>query len=334
MLAIRKLIYEQIYQRKQLTMQLHQIKPTHKKKRGRRVGRGGKRGTYSGRGVKGQKSRSGRRFKPAVRYLIKRYPKLRGYRFSVSGLKFQTVNLDSLDKSFEPGQTVNPQTLLEKKIVRKINGRVPDVKILGGGKIKDFFNRKPLEFSEEQLIQLMRDRSEEQRKIFMDRIAAAKDLLAKNPNDTDALEIIGFLHDTLGDKETAQKYYKEVLRLNPESVPALNNLANIYRDREDFSGAEKLYLKITEVEASNIEAWRDLHDLYRYLYKSKEDQADDILLSGLEKNPDDPQILAMLATYYQDTGDKEKAIEYYERLVKAMPENEAAKNELKKLRGY
>ena len=116
-------------------MQLHQIKPTHKKKRGRRVGRGGKRGTYSGRGVKGQKSRSGRRFKPAVRYLIKRYPKLRGYRFSVSGLKFQTVNLDSLDKSFEPGQTVNPQTLLEKKIVRKINGRVPDVKILGGGKI-------------------------------------------------------------------------------------------------------------------------------------------------------------------------------------------------------
>ena len=208
------------------------------------------------------------------------------------------------------------------------------VAILGGGKIKDFFNRKPLEFSEEQLIQLMRDRSEEQRKIFMDRIAAAKDLLAKNPNDTDALEIIGFLHDTLGDKETAQKYYKEVLRLNPESVPALNNLANIYRDREDFSGAEKLYLKITAVEVSNIEAWRDLHDLYRYLYKSKEDQADDILLSGLEKNPDDPQILAMLATYYQDTDNKEKAIEYYERLVKVMPENEAAKNELKKLRGY
>ena len=120
-------------------MQLHQIKPTHKKKRGRRVGRGGKRGTYSGRGVKGQKSRSGRRFKPAVRYLIKRYPKLRGYRFKsqISNIKSQNavLNLDILEKNFEPGQTVNPQTLLEKKIVRKINGRVPDVKILGGGKI-------------------------------------------------------------------------------------------------------------------------------------------------------------------------------------------------------
>ena len=208
------------------------------------------------------------------------------------------------------------------------------IAILGGGKIKDFFNRKPLGFSEESFIQLMQDRPEEQRKAFMDRIAVAKDLLAKNPNDTDAFEIIGFLHDTLGDKETAQKYYKEILKLKPESVVPLNNLANIYKDRGDFSEAEKLYLKITEVDASNIEAWRDLHDLYRYLYKSKEDQADDILLSGLGKNPDDPQILAMLATYYQDTGNKEEAIKYYERLVEVMPANEAAKKELQKLRGY
>lgn len=208
------------------------------------------------------------------------------------------------------------------------------IAILGGGKIKDFFRRQSLEFNEEYLIQLMQDRPEGQIKVFMDRIAAAKELLAANPNDTDAFEIIGFLHDTLNDKETAQKYYKEVLRLKPESVPALNNLANIYRDREDFSEAEKLYLKITEVEVSNIEAWRDLHDLYRYLYKSKEDQADDILLSGLAKNPDDPQILAMLATYYQDTGNKDEAIKYYEQLVKVMPENDAAKKELQKLRGY
>lgn len=208
------------------------------------------------------------------------------------------------------------------------------IAILGGGKIKDFFNRKPLGFNEENLTRLMQDRPEEQRKIFMDKIVAAKELLAKNPNDPDAFEIIGFIHDTLGDKETAQKYYKEALRFNPESVPALNNLANIYRDLGDFGGAEKLYLKITEVEASNIEAWRDLHDLYRYLYKSKEDQADDILLSGLGKNPDDPQILAMLATYYQDTGNKEEAIKYYELLVKAMPTNEAAKQELRKVRGY
>ena len=36
-------------------MQLHQLKPIHKNRKSKRVGRGGKRGTYSSRGMKGQK---------------------------------------------------------------------------------------------------------------------------------------------------------------------------------------------------------------------------------------------------------------------------------------
>ena len=62
-------------------MQLYEIKPIHRLKKPKRVGRGGKRGTYSGHGIKGQRSRAGRRFKPIIRELIKKYPKLRGYKF-------------------------------------------------------------------------------------------------------------------------------------------------------------------------------------------------------------------------------------------------------------
>lgn len=62
-------------------MQLHELRPLHRGKKRKRVGRGGKRGTYSGRGQKGQKSRAGRRLKPVIREIIKRYPKLRGYKF-------------------------------------------------------------------------------------------------------------------------------------------------------------------------------------------------------------------------------------------------------------
>ncbi len=72
-------------------MQIHQIRPIHKKKDRKRVGRGGKRGTYSGRGMKGQKSRAGAKFEPIIRSLIKRYPKLRGYRFK-SKVKIQKYN--------------------------------------------------------------------------------------------------------------------------------------------------------------------------------------------------------------------------------------------------
>lgn len=59
---------------------LHTIKPTVRIKSRKRIGRGGKRGTYSGRGMKGQKSRAGRKIRPAVRDLIQRTPKLRGAR--------------------------------------------------------------------------------------------------------------------------------------------------------------------------------------------------------------------------------------------------------------
>lgn len=62
-------------------MQLHQIKPSHKSKSEKRIGRGGKRGTYSGRGIKGQKARAGAKKRPALRDFVKKIPKKRGYRF-------------------------------------------------------------------------------------------------------------------------------------------------------------------------------------------------------------------------------------------------------------
>jgi large subunit ribosomal protein L15 len=61
-------------------MQLHEIKGLKNKEK-KRVGRGGKRGTYCGRGIKGQKARAGAKIRPALRDFIKKIPKLRGYRF-------------------------------------------------------------------------------------------------------------------------------------------------------------------------------------------------------------------------------------------------------------
>ncbi|PIP25107.1 MAG: 50S ribosomal protein L15 [Candidatus Nealsonbacteria bacterium CG23_combo_of_CG06-09_8_20_14_all_36_12] len=116
-------------------MQLHELKPIHKLKRKKRIGRGGKRGTYSGRGIKGQKARAGRRLKPVIRDLIKRYPKLRGYKFK-SKVKSQKsklaiLNTETLEKKFKTGEKVSPKILIEKRLIRRIKGRIPKVKILG-----------------------------------------------------------------------------------------------------------------------------------------------------------------------------------------------------------
>lgn len=120
-------------------MQLHQIKPIHRPKKRKYIGRGGKRGVYSGRGIKGQRARAGRKLKPLIREMIKKYPKLRGYRQKLktqsAKLKTAILNLDILGRKFREGEKITPQSLLEKKIIRKIRGRIPQVKILGGGKL-------------------------------------------------------------------------------------------------------------------------------------------------------------------------------------------------------
>lgn len=117
-------------------MQLHQLKPVHKNKKKKRIGRGGKRGFTSGRGTKGQKSRSGAKIRPAVYDFIKKIPKLRGYSFKGIKKKPEILNLYDLSKAFREGEKITPKILVEKGLVKKVKGKIPKVKILGNGNIK------------------------------------------------------------------------------------------------------------------------------------------------------------------------------------------------------
>jgi len=116
-------------------MQSHQLKRQNKQKSHRRRGRGGKRGTFSGRGVKGQKSRAGRKLRPAWRDLVKQIPKRRGYRFKPVAKKPVVLNFGVLNNFYKEGEIVSPSSLIAKGVIGKIKGREPEVKILGGGEI-------------------------------------------------------------------------------------------------------------------------------------------------------------------------------------------------------
>lgn len=119
-----------------IIMQLHELKTIHKGRKSQRIGRGGKRGTFCGRGVKGQTSRAGAKMMPMIREMIKRYPKLRGYRYSGIPKNIIVVNVGILENKFKAGDIVTPEALHKLGIIRNINGKVPGVKILGVGDIK------------------------------------------------------------------------------------------------------------------------------------------------------------------------------------------------------
>lgn len=117
-------------------MQINEVKPKHKPKGKKRIGRGGKKGNYSGKGMKGQSSRAGRKLVPIIRGIIKRYPKLRGYRAKDTSFKTVILNLDILEKNFKNSDNVNPSILIERHLIRRIKGKTPMVKILGKGELK------------------------------------------------------------------------------------------------------------------------------------------------------------------------------------------------------
>lgn len=139
-------------------MQLHQLKPTTKHKSRKRVGRGGKRGTFSGRGSKGQKSRAGARIRPGFRGgdnpIWKLFPKQRGAtkkvdikhaRFGVAKKESEVVNLGILNSFFQDGDSVSPKILAQKGIISDKKR----VKILSDGELDKKLNFSGVAFSKQ-----------------------------------------------------------------------------------------------------------------------------------------------------------------------------------------
>jgi large subunit ribosomal protein L15 len=124
-------------------LSLSSLKPAQKRQSPKRIGRGlgsGK-GRYSGRGLKGQKSRAGSHkvragFEGGQMPAYMRLPKERGST-SKDAMPIgpfrtftQAVNLRDLETRFESGDVITPETLKERGLIRKT--RI-DVKILGQG---------------------------------------------------------------------------------------------------------------------------------------------------------------------------------------------------------
>src|SRR5436309_11784144 len=111
-------------------LNLSSLKPAQSAKARKRIGRGlgsGK-GRYSGRGVKGQKSRSGSHkmragFEGGQMPIYMRIGKLRGSTskdaMPIGPFRTETapINLRDLDR-FESGDVVTPETLVEKRLLK------------------------------------------------------------------------------------------------------------------------------------------------------------------------------------------------------------------------
>lgn len=111
---------------------IKQAKGSSKKKK--RVGRGNAsgHGTYSTRGLKGQKSRSGvsNLKRLGMKKQLLKIPKVRGFKSQQP--KNQVVSVKSINSNFKDNEIVNSTSLFEKKL---ISSSTSPVKILGKEKL-------------------------------------------------------------------------------------------------------------------------------------------------------------------------------------------------------
>ena len=112
--------------------------PKGARRRRKRVGRGDAAGggSYAGRGLKGQKSRSGWRLRPGFEGgqlpLIKGLPMKRGFNNRYKTY-YALVNLDTLQERFEANSRVTPEMLRGLGIIRRVNR---PIKVVGDGELE------------------------------------------------------------------------------------------------------------------------------------------------------------------------------------------------------
>lgn len=118
-------------------MFLHELSPNpgakHRRKRvGRGIGSG--HGKTAGRGTKGQKARDQvpLTFEGGQTPLHRRLPRQKGFK-NPTRKEYTIINLTQLEERFEAGEVVNPEVLLERRIIKKLEK--DGLKVLGEGEL-------------------------------------------------------------------------------------------------------------------------------------------------------------------------------------------------------
>lgn len=129
-------------------MQINSLKLKYTRKKRKTVGRGGKKGTYSGRGNKGQKARSGAHINPLFEggrsTLVDRMKKARGFKSRQP--KMFIIDLMRLEGKMDKGE-IKKKTLIKAGIAGKMK-EVAGIKIVGKGKVaKKFTIAKEIKLS-------------------------------------------------------------------------------------------------------------------------------------------------------------------------------------------
>ena len=177
------------------------------------------------------------------------------------------------------------------------------------------------------------DLTEEQKIAALERFQSAKKIVVDSNFDTlQGINDVAQIKRFLGDFEGARVAWEYANIIRPQNSLSFSNVAALYHfDLKEYDKAEENYLISIANDPDDLPTARNLFELYFYALKDNE-KAEGVLLKSIEDNPEEADLYSLTARFYDDTGNTQKAIEYYEKHLAINPDNEAVKMEVDRLR--
>ena len=154
-------------------------------------------------------------------------------------------------------------------------------------------------------------------------LAFLKDVLAKNPKDSNALYLIGMSYARKQMYPEAIEALTQVTQLAPRFPPAYFELGVCYQQQNDLEKALEYYQKNLDLDPTNVEG---VYNSGLILFGlNRVDEALARFEMALSLKPDDPAFLEMAGRCYIHRADFEKAVECLEKARAGYTDQEKVK---------
>jgi tetratricopeptide (TPR) repeat protein len=182
---------------------------------------------------------------------------------------------------------------------------IPPVTLVSETQLQETLRLKEMEGVLKEAQEKIRQRD------YDEAIAMLKDVLAKDPNEPNALYLIGMSYSKKQMYTEAIEALIQVLQLVPNFPPAQFELAICYQNRGDKDTALEHYQKTIELDPNNPDA---AYNAGLILFgKDRVDEARALFEKAVSLKPDDPAYLEMAGRCEIHQGNLVKAIEYLEK---------------------
>ena len=149
-----------------------------------------------------------------------------------------------------------------------------------------------------------------------------KDILADDPENTVALNDLSLAYYAKNDLDNAIACAKEVMGIDEENITALSNLIIFYKAVGDELAVAKLTSQLLEADIFTPDDFQKAAFILSWI--GMYEDAYDCILTLLSINPHDVIALHAAAVSAYNLGEYEEAIEYWEDILKMMPDNSIA----------